>query len=386
MRISIIIIFTFFILKLSAQNVADYSTLDKVALQVPDSMTHSSSSLARYFNSKFQKESDKSRAAFIWIVKNIQYDVANMFAINYYQNSSETVEKVLKKRRGVCIDFAELYCDILQKCGITSYVISGYTKQNGFVDYIPHAWCAGYIDSNWMLFDPTWGSGYVMNSKFVRQTNNYYYKTKPSQLIKSHIPFDPMWQLQSYPITNQEFYEGKFNVNAKNRFFNYQDSITQYFRQSEVDKLVSSARRVDANGVKNSLVFDQLQHIKREIEYIQIQDYNKIVAICDNGVNQLNEFINFRNRQFTPKKSDEEIKEMITNCEKSFVTAQQKVNEIKNPCSNLQTSLPNLNKIIKESMLNLNEQKTFLTKYFGTNKLFRKALFYKYTWMGVPIN
>jgi hypothetical protein len=43
-----------------------------------------------------------------------------------------------------------------------------------------------------------------------------------------------------------------------------------------------------------------------------------------------------------------------------------------------------LNKSLDEATFNLNEQKVFLDKYFSTGKLFRKSLFYKYTWMGIP--
>jgi hypothetical protein len=49
-------------------------------------------------------------------------------------------------------------------------------------------------------------------------------------------------------------------------------------------------------------------------------------------------------------------------------------------------SIAQLNRSIDEAMKNLTEQKAFLDKYFKTGKMFRKSLFYKYRWMGVPLN
>ena len=159
MRLIIIVILLGLFSAVIAQKQNIYQQTDKLALQIPDSLAQSTAGIAGYINSNFNNSTDKSRAAFIWIAKNIQYDVENMFALNFAQNTAEIVEKVLKTRKGICRHYAELFNDIARQTGIKTYVISGYTRQQGYVDYLPHAWCAGLIDSAWYLFDPTWGSG-----------------------------------------------------------------------------------------------------------------------------------------------------------------------------------------------------------------------------------
>lgn len=368
----------------------EFTAVDKLALQIPDSLTKTANGLSDYINSKFTSQSDKSRAIFIWTTNNIQYDIENMFAINFYQSTSEIIDKVLKTKKGVCMHYAELYNSIANKVGVKSYVIAGYTKQNGFVDYIPHAWCASFIDSAWYIIDPTWGSGYIQNSKFVKKTNEFYFKAKPEQMVKSHMPFDPLWQFLNYPVTNQEFYEGKTGINKNKPYFNYPDTLMQFEQQSDIQKLKSSSRRIEQNGVKNSLVFDMLQHNKREIEYhkskILVEAYNSAVTMYNDGINRLNRFIDYRNKQFTPTRPDNEIKEMVDLADKSLSSSREKLKEIKNPDSNTANSITQLNKSIDEAVLNLNEQKAFLEKYFKTGKLFRKSLFYKFSWMGIPLN
>ena len=368
----------------------EFTAVDKLALQIPDSLTNTANGLSDYINSKFTSQSDKSRAIFIWTTNNIQYDIENMFAINFYQSTSEIIDKVLKTKKGVCMHYAELYNSTANKVGVKSYVIAGYTKQNGFVDYIPHAWCASFIDSAWYIIDPTWGSGYIQNSKFVKKTNEFYFKAKPEQMVKSHMPFDPLWQFLNYPVTNQEFYEGKTGINKNKPYFNYPDTLMQFEQQSDILKLKSSSRRIEQNGVKNSLVFDMLQHNKREIEYhnskILVEASNSAVTLYNDGINRLNGFIDYRNKQFTPTRPDNEIKEMVDLADKSLSSSREKLKEIKNPDSNTANSITQLNKSIDEAVLNLNEQKAFLEKYFKTGKLFRKSLFYKFSWMGIPLN
>jgi len=376
--------------KKSKEKINEYAKTDKLALQVPDSLTNSAQKISAYINSNFLTQTDKSRAAFIWITNNIQYDIENLFAINFYQKKEESVEKVLATRKGICMHFAELYNAIANNAGIKTYVISGYTKQNGFVDYIPHAWCASMIDSTWYLIDATWGSGYIQNSKFVRKVDDSYFKIIPQQLLRSHIPFDPLWQFVNYPISNQEFYEGKIGMNKSKPFFNFCDSLKYYDQKSEIEKLVSASRRIEQNGVKNSLIFDRLQHTKREIEYynnkMMVEQYNTAVSLYNEGVNQLNQFVDYRNKQFTPLKPDNEIKEMVDVAEKSLANSRLKMKEIVNPDQNTSNAIMQLNKSIDQTAVNLNEQRVFLNKYFSTNKRLRKTLFYKVTLMGHPIN
>lgn len=375
----------------NAQNKVNiYSQVDKIALQLPDSASRTSKEIAEYINRNFSSEADKSRAIFTWIANSIQYDVANMYAVNLYQTSEEIISKVLKTRKGICMHYAELFCSIANRVGIKSYVVSGYTKINGAVVNTPHAWCASLIDSEWYLTDPTWGAGYVQNSKFTKKINNLFYKAKPEQLAKSHMPFDPLWQLISSPITYQEFSEGKVSISKSRPLFNYRDTLAHYEQESEIEKMESSSRRIEQNGMKNSMIFDYLQHNKREIEYYnnkqQAEAYNSAVNFYNEGAYQLNSFIDYRNKQFTPKKSDAEIQEIVDNIEKSFNNSREKLKLIKNPDTNAANAMTMLGKSIEEAMAKMIEQKEFVAKYLKTGKLFRKALFYKFSVMGVPAN
>ena len=369
------------------------------ALLIPNSLMKTTEGIAKFIVANFDKEPEKVRAIFIWVATNIKYDIENMFAINFYEEKADKISKPLKTRKGICENYAALFNDICTKAGIKSFVIEGYTKQTGFTDYIPHAWCAALLDNSWFMFDPTWGSGYINSGKFYSKINNSYFKVPPSTLVKSHIPFDYLWQFVNYPVTNQEFYEGKTQQNKEKPFFNFsKESLQFYEKQSHIEQLTSAAKRIERNGVKNSLVFDRLRHIKLEIEnYKRVQEnlsnrrkayglYNSAVEDYNEGINFLNEFIQYRNKTIRTKKNDAEIQEMIDTTSLTFEEAKANLSKIKDPDVNTVLLINKLNKSLEDVGTQLKEQQNWLKTYFSKGKLARKSMFYKYTWLGIPLN
>jgi hypothetical protein len=381
---------------LSAQKIQkavnEYASIDKKALQIPDSLTRTSVGIAGYINSNFSTDKEKVRAAFIWIATNIQYDIENMFAINFYEKKADKIAKPLKTRKGICGNYAELFNDICLKTNLRSYVIEGYTKQNGFADYIPHAWCAVRVNNSWFMFDPTWGSGYINNNKFYKKINENYFQVLPATIIKSHMPFDYLWQFLNYPVTNQEFYEGKISPNKSKAFFNYIDSIRENDNKDHMQQLVAAAKRIEENGIKNSLIFDRLQHIKLEIENYRNNEsvnlYNNATMDYNEAINAYNEFIQYRNKQFTPQKTDAEIQKMLDKVNNKLQDARVKLNDIKYPDPNITSLIGQLNKSINDIVTPLKEQQEWLKIYFSKNKAGRRSMFYekkKITLFGKPI-
>jgi len=357
-------------------------------------MTHSPDSIAKYVCDSFHTNSDKARAIFIWMAWNIDYDIDNMFAINFYEKKEDIIAKPLRQRKGICNNYAELFNDICNKAGIKCYVVIGYTRQNGFADYIPHAWCAAMIDTAWYLFDPTWGSGYCSEGRFHRQINEEYFKSSPWLFIRSHMPFDPMWEFLNYPVTNQEFYEGRTQLNTAKKFFDYADSIAVYEKADKLTQLNASADRITANGVKNAMIFDMLAHIKMDIANTKIEMenekskkeydrqskmvdiYNKASTRYSDGAMLFNQFIDYRNKLFTPLKTDAQIQAMIDTVVISFEEARISLGEVKDPPANIISMAEKLAEAIKEGVSQLDVQRKWLKDYFSRPRSSRKYAFY----------
>jgi hypothetical protein len=366
------------------------AAVDKKVLAMPDSCTHSTAGIARYVAANFSTDREKTRAAYVWLATNIRYDVANMFAINFYEKPEEKIAKTLATRQGICADYAALFQEVCTKAGVRSFVVEGYTKQNGFTDYIPHAWAAASVDGEWLLFDPTWGSGYISNGKFVKKLNEAYYAAKPSVLIKSHMPFDYLWQFLNYPVSNQEFYEGKVAQNKAKPFFSYADSIQAYEQLKHTAQLSAAAGRIERNGVKNAMIFDRLHHIKVQLENEQqsatVGLYNGATMDYNDAIRYYNDFIEYRNKQFTPMKPDAEIQAMLDEAVRRIASAKAKVKQIEHPDASTAGLILQFNKSVDDIETHVQEMQEWLKKYFSKGKMGRRSMFYKVTWMGMPLN
>ncbi len=372
-----------------AQKADDFRAVDRIMLSIPDSSTESPGQIAGYIKENYTQEADIIRAVFIWVAASISYDIENMYSVNFYESTDEVVRQTLETRKGVCMGYAYLFEAIASGAGIRNYVVSGYTRQNGYVDYLPHAWCAAEIDSAWYLFDPTWGAGHVLDEQFVAEINNQYFMARPEDLIRSHMPFDPLWQFLNYPVSFQDFNKGDFSLKKEKKYFNYLDSLIVYDKQDELDRLIASNNRINKNGTRNSLVYDRVVHNQQTIEYLinkdQVDKYNEAVNEYNEGIARLNRFINYRNNQFTPKMPDNEILDMVASAERSLKTAKTRLSQIEKPGRDIAMAILQLSNAIDEAMVNLNEQQAFLDKYFSSGKAARKSMFYRYTWMGIPI-
>ena len=346
--------------------------------------------IATYIKANFSTDEEKARAAFYWISQTISYDIASMNSTNYYENEQQVVDEVMKSRKGVCMHYATLMSRICNRVGVKTFVVGGYTRQNGKVDILSHAWNVSFVNGKWQIIDPTWGTGQIVNGKFVRQLNNEFFLMQPEEGIKSHCPFDPMWQLLQYPIDNNNFSKGIVAIDKSKPLFSFNDSIAAYEKADELTRQKAALRRMENNGINSKLLQENQQQIKNRINGIQkntsIETFNNAVNTLNQAVNDLNEFINYRNKQFTPKRSDAALKLMLENVETILARYKTEVAGITYADAGIKYSLSEINKTVQSLEEALAEQRTFLDKYLSTAKIFRKSLFYNYNWMGAPLH
>jgi transglutaminase/protease-like cytokinesis protein 3 len=375
------IVFLFFIQFSMAQIPNEFSAIDAKMVQIPADKTNSTSDISDYINANFTSESDKIRAAFFWTASNISYDVVNMNEPNFIYSPQEKIANALKNRKGVCIHYAEVFNEIANKLGIKTYIIGGYTKQNGKVALISHAWCGSKIDGKWLLFDPTWASGYVNGEKFVKKFNNSYYKAAPSKMIQSHMPFDYMWQFLNDPYTNSEFYEGKLSEERLISNYDFATEISKYEKLPEDEKAFEASQRIEKNKVINELIAGYLANKKQEFTVLRqnksVDKLNQIVADFNQAVADLNNFIYYRNNKFKPKLPDEEIKSMIENPLGRLKQCQNDIYKIGSVGKENLASISGLKKSISETIKQAEEHDAFVKEYLTKSESQRKSMFKK---------
>ncbi|GGA79236.1 hypothetical protein GCM10008015_19940 [Flavobacterium palustre] len=368
----------------------NYDLIDARMDKMPVGFNQSMDSIGNYIKSNFQTENDRIRAVFYWTASNISYDVPNMFAPNQLETVQQKIEKTLKTRKGVCIHYAEVFNDISNKVGIKCRIIEGYTKQNGEVDNLAHAWCAAQIDNKWVVFDPTWGAGGITNGKFVKKLNNTYFKAEPSKIIASHMPFDYMWQFLNYPVTNAEFYGGKTQLDKTKKYFDFEKEIALYYKISENDQLFESAARIEKNGLKNAMILEYYNMTKKQwnntMQNANIDKLNVVVNEYNEALLLLNDFIMYRNKKFKPTFPDEKTQQMIQTPREKLAKCQNDIFKIGTVGSENASNMSSLKRNIAEALIQADEQASFVKDYLSKSKLVRKTMFSKVSWFGIPLN
>lgn len=368
------------------------------ALVIPEADLATPVTLSHYLSAHTTSPKEFVRQLYSWLVWNIGYDVANMYSPNYYKDTLDAAQKTLKTRIGVCQGYANLYYLVCKEAGIPVQLVGGYTKTYGRIDNASHAWVAVQVDNTWYMTDPTWGAGVVNNSKFIRKPVDSYFLVAPSAFVATHMPFDPLWQLLEHPYRHDEFRDNNLKAVAERAVFNYRDSVVAYdAMQDDLLKYQLVINRIEGYGVTNQLIGHELGYYKNLVKYIAenrqivaanraIDDFNRSSNQYNRAVNMFNDYVQFKNNQFKPSKPDTEIRAMVdaigqklAESRKGLVGLNRNEVAIRGNISELEESLSAMEK-------RLGEEQAFVSKYIKTGKMFRKSLFYKTTWMGIPLN
>jgi len=137
---------------------------------------------------------DKIRQITIYVASHIDYDDA----CGVYNNCKYTdidFNTILKSLSGtgICYNYASLTNKLLNKIGVKSYLVSGFTTKG-----LGHEWLNVYIDGIWYGLDPTWikFEGRLTNLKNtgkcryfmidLTDKNNYFYK----EHLEDVLPMD----------------------------------------------------------------------------------------------------------------------------------------------------------------------------------------------------
>ncbi|WP_162127047.1 transglutaminase domain-containing protein [Flavobacterium phycosphaerae] len=251
-----------FILLFSNFLFSQYEMIDKKMDDMPKQYENSITAIADYINQNFTSEEDKIRAAFYWTTSTISYDVASMYKPKI-QTTEEKINSALKTKKGVCMHYAEVFNAIVNQMGMKSYVVDGYTKQFGKIARLSHSWNVCTINGKWYLFDPTWGSGYVNEEVFYKKQNDAYFKPSAADFLKTHMPFDYMWQLNEKPIANDDFYNDITESVDSSTSYDFAAAINEFETLSEPDKMSKQLERMEKTGLKNDFIKEKYNALKR---------------------------------------------------------------------------------------------------------------------------
>ena len=221
----------FILLSLPSFGQHDFTKVDQYA-RAYHAKTKDYKVLAQDLTTPFDNETDKARAIYVWITDNIKYDCKKYLKRKKgklqkepirYKTEAEKKQKMLvrekeymtttlKKKKGVCEDYALLFQKMCTSIGIKSEYVRGHLGANpknlGKIPIIfNHAWNSILLDGQWYLVDATLGSGTVEGNckKFHKKFNSGLFMTQPRDMLLTHFPNKPEWQYLEQPLDKQAF-------------------------------------------------------------------------------------------------------------------------------------------------------------------------------------
>jgi hypothetical protein len=208
----------------------------------------------------------------------------------------------------------------------------------------------------------------------------------PSEAIKTHMPFDYLWQFSKEPISNREFYNGKiYDIKPKVNL-DYQKEIDKYLKLSEIDKAFESAERIQKNEIINDLILEQYTYLKSVFNASRynknIEKFNEIIEDYNVAIVLLNDFIIYRNKGFTPAFSDAILLEMIQTPNEKLENIQKEVFLISSIGKENAANFNELKSSITDAVKQSNEQYNFVKDYISKSKKDRKKMVNKVIWSG----
>ncbi|KPL60384.1 transglutaminase domain-containing protein [Rossellomorea vietnamensis] len=124
---------------------------------------------------------DKAKAIYDYVAKNVSYDVKKYENDDF--NWDDSALKTLESKTGVCQDYAYLAIAMLRASDIEARFVEG---RAGGIFPGRHAWVEANLDGEWVTLDPTWGSGYLKDDKFVPAFNEDYFDPDMNEFKKTH--------------------------------------------------------------------------------------------------------------------------------------------------------------------------------------------------------
>lgn len=188
-----------------------WAKIDAQALATPKSKTLDLTTLAHHLTANAKTDWERVRAIYRWIAENIAYDDAGYNSGKYGFNDAN---EVLRLRKGVCDDYADLFKAMAESAGLACEKVTGWSKGYGYsvgskMDKPDHAWNTVFVEDEWHLIDVTWAAGFgeTVNGKLktTKKFKDQWFDTAPAEFVFKHLPADSKWQLIPFPLSLAEF-------------------------------------------------------------------------------------------------------------------------------------------------------------------------------------
>ncbi|XP_076086199.1 uncharacterized protein LOC143056904 isoform X2 [Mytilus galloprovincialis] len=223
-------------------DVSKYSHVDDRALKAPKGLHKQPlSALVEYLINGYNDDLSKVRVIYRWITAQ---PIDQLNIPKREPSQSHTLFQLwrIKHRKGNYAQLVSLLCRFAQlPCIIIHGKLKGSTYDVGeHLDDDQHygEWNAVLVDGYWRFINAYWGTcaeggsdetqwecvdkgdevkGDSLNKQLFYACDENYFLTEPDQMISTHFPTEPAWQLKTDVVTEEQFQTQAF---LKDRFYN----------------------------------------------------------------------------------------------------------------------------------------------------------------------
>ncbi len=268
-----------------AQIRKDFTYVDDIVKSIPESLTYSTDEISGWVNDRFATDKEKVRAYFTWQASNISYDLKDDRTTIAEDELEAFISGTLIWRKGKCQAYAEVMHDLCKKSGIESYVVPGIVIPHPDQPVATHAWIAVFYENEWHLTDPTFGAGYVIDGKFYGEFDDKFFDIDANEIIKTHFPYDPIWQMLEQPFTLRHYFRDTDATFPTEEKFLFADSIEIFLNQDNLNRLFSERRRLMEYGANHPLFVNYLERLNENIKYEQNLIAYNVLNVCIDAYN-----------------------------------------------------------------------------------------------------
>ncbi|MBO4333801.1 MAG: transglutaminase domain-containing protein [Paludibacteraceae bacterium] len=259
-----------------------------VAVNIPARYMVSLDALASYIRANYNGTEAQLWALYSWEASRLRYNLSKRDVQLNITNPDELALWTLKSGEGVCANFAALFYAVARRLGVEAYLVGGYAVTHNNVRDDGHEWVGCVIEGKPFFFDPTWGGGYMLNdAQYVHRLNAAYFMVKPEDMVRTHMPEDPLFQFLDFP----HYYDEIDNPGVDHPvsvYFNWRDSLATYNRQDTLARLGGQLARMRRNGFANDWISGEILRLQHNYEAMLL---NRQVDVFNDCVDRSNKLI-----------------------------------------------------------------------------------------------
>ena len=297
--------------------------IEKIIEVIPPREKLTISILQQYLKSCVEQTNlndiEKAYLVYYWVSHNIDYDLDSFLKSKHTDNSPDSV---LKTGSSVCAGYSSIYHTLVSYLGIECVDIDCFAKGFGFQigeaipDKTNHQHNAIKLNNKWYLVDSTWGAGAVVNNKYNKDFNNFYFCSDPKEFVLTHYPTEEKWQLLEEPVSKDLFSIFPF---IDKRFFQFGfKSMSPFACQVNAEQIIDVIFYYDPdfddNLKMNANLFLNKNELKNSILVQKFEDYFKIRIILNKKGNYTAHFFGINGDD--KENRFKQITEININCSK----------------------------------------------------------------------